>query len=193
MTAPALALTALALLSAPPETDTNPCHDPLLRLECPDLRMAPPADLRVRRAGKRLRLLATNRIINVGQGPLELRATRTERPLFAKAYQAVYTRNPARPVVFFPEAGYVYWKAIPGQGHYWKYYRAARFELWTPTPHGTPPRLQRPGPTLSYCSRALRRGRNSRRSPHGRIYPACSRQFGRKQLRLGVSPGWADI
>jgi hypothetical protein len=199
MPATALALTALALLTAPAAAaqapdDVNPCHDPLLRLKCPNLRMAPPSDLHVVRAGHgRLRLAATNRIVNVGQGPLELRGTRTPRPFFAKAYQVVYTRNPARPVVYFPEAGWIYWKAIPGQGHYWKYYRAARFELWTLNPDGTRARLQRTGPKLSYCFRDLRRVRSYPRTPRGRVYPGCSQDFGRRALRLGVSPGWADI
>src|SRR5205085_7991502 len=60
--------------------DTNPCHDAVLALKCPDLRMAPPSDLHVRRAGRVLQLLATNRIVNVGAGPLELRAEHTGDP-----------------------------------------------------------------------------------------------------------------
>jgi hypothetical protein len=176
-----------------PAPDTNPCNDELLRLLCPDLRMAPPTDLRVRRAGGQLRLLATNRIVNVGQGPLELRATRGSDPRFAKAYQVVRTRDPHRPVVFFPEAGWVYWKAIPGQGHYWKYYRAARFELWSLNPDGTRAAMVRTGPKLSYCFRDLRRVRNWPRTPHRRVYPGCSQNLGQAALRLGVSPGWADV
>jgi hypothetical protein len=176
--------------------DTNPCHDPNLALKCPDLRMAPPADLRVQKAGKVLRLLATNHIVNVGQGPLELRADRTGRArrkgyTLASAYQVV--RNRSGKSVFFPEAGYVYWKAIPGQGHYWKYWRAARFELWTLNPDGSRASMIRTGPKLSYCFRDLKRVRGWKRSPKQRVYPACSQSFGRKELRLGVSPGWADI
>jgi hypothetical protein len=170
----------------------NPCDDPLLALKCPDLRMAPPGDLHVVHAGGgRVRLLATNHIVNVGQGPLELRADRTTSPRFAKAYQVVYDRR-GRPV-YFPEAGFVYWKAIPGQGHYWKYYRAARFELWTLNPDESRAQMIRTGPKLSYCFRDLRRVRSYARTPGGRIYPACSQDFGRSELRLGVSPGWADI
>jgi hypothetical protein len=194
MPVPAVAVLAAALALAAPAPGTNPCNDPLLALRCPDLRMAPPSNLHVQRAGGRLRLLATNRIVNVGDGPLELRATRSAlTPRFAKAYQVVQTRNPARPVVFFPEAGWIYWKAIPGQGHYWKYYRAARFELWTLNPDGTRAQMVRTGPKLSYCFRDLRRVRSWARAPRARVYPACSQQFGRQELRLGVSPGWADI
>ena len=49
------------------------------QLKCPDLRMKPPGDLRVRKAGKVLRLLATNHIVNVGAGALELRAEHSGR------------------------------------------------------------------------------------------------------------------
>jgi hypothetical protein len=176
--------------------DTNPCHDPNLHLKCPDLRMAPPADLRVRKAGKVLELLATNHIVNVGAGPLELRARHGSKATrsgyrFASATQVVRTTTGAP--VFFPLAGSVYWKAIPGQGHYWKYWRAARFELWTLDADGSRASMIRTGPKLSYCFRDLKRVRSFPRSPKRRVYPRCSQDFGRKELRLGVSPGWADI
>ncbi|HEY6758158.1 MAG TPA: hypothetical protein VI318_01665 [Baekduia sp.] len=194
----ALALPALAhgQTGEPPAPDTNPCHDPVLALKCPDLRMAPPTDLRVRKVGQVVRLLATNRIVNVGQGPLELRASHTGDPKttsyrFAQATQVV--RSTSGPAVFFPLAGWVYWKAIPGQGHYWKYWRAARFELWTLNPDGTRAKLQRTGPKLSYCFRDLKRVRTFARSPKHAVFPACSQSYGRRDLRLGVSPGWADI
>jgi hypothetical protein len=177
-------------------SDTNPCHDVVLDLKCPDLRMAPPSALKVKKVGKVVRLMATNRIVNVGAGPLELRAEHTGNPKtgayrFAQATQVV--RDHAGKPVFFPLAGWVYWKAIPGQGHYWKYWRAARFELWTLNPDGTRKQLRRTGPKLSYCFRDLKRVRTFERSPKSRRYPACSQTFGRKELRLGVSPGWADI
>ncbi|MCW3003027.1 MAG: hypothetical protein JWQ20_2325 [Conexibacter sp.] len=172
--------------------DTNPCNDPLLALKCPDLRMAPPTDLRIQRAGRTVRLLAANHIVNVGEGPLELLGTkRPSLPRFAKATQVVHTRTGK--LVSFPEAGWIYFKAIPGQGHYWKFYRAARFELWTLNPDGTRAALQRTGPKLSYCFRDLKRVRTWARTPKRRVYPACSQQYGRQALRLGVSPGWADI
>jgi hypothetical protein len=176
--------------------DVNPCNDVVLQLVCPDLRMAPPSHLRVRKVGKVVRLLAENRIVNVGQGPLELRAKHTGSPAstgyrFASATQVI--RNRAGAPVFFPLAGFVYWKAIPGQGHYWKFWRAARFELWTLNPDGSRAKLQRTGPKLSYCFRDLDRVRQWKRTPRKRIYPACSQTFGRKELRLGVSPGWADV
>jgi hypothetical protein len=193
---------ALAQTDVPPantpvdDSGTNPCDDAVLKLKCPDLRMAPPSDLHVKRVGKVVRLLAENRIVNVGQGPLELRARHTGNPRstsydFAQATQVV--RSKTGRAVFFPLAGWVYWKAIPGQGHYWKYWRAARFELWTLNADGTRKKLQRTGPKLSYCFRDLKRVRDYARTPKKAVFPGCSQDFGRKELRLGVSPGWADI
>ena len=137
----------------------------ILALKCPNLQMKPPGDLRVRKAGKVLRLLATNHIVNVGAGALELRAEHSGRATrngyrFAAASQVI--RNRLGAPVFFPLAGYVYFKAIPGQGHYWKYWRAARFELWTLRPDGTRESMIRTGPKLSYCFRDLRRVRDVR-------------------------------
>jgi hypothetical protein len=173
-------------------TSTNPCDDPLLGLRCPDLRMAPPSDLHVRRAGKVVRLLATNHIVNVGRGPMELIGRRDPaRPRFAQATQVIRTRT-GRPV-YFPDAGWIFFKAIPGQGHYWKYYRAARFELWTLHPDGSRATMVRIGPKLSYCLRDLDRVRTWARTPRTAVYPACSRSASGGALRLGVSPGWADV
>ncbi|HEU4975515.1 MAG TPA: hypothetical protein VFT50_10540 [Baekduia sp.] len=187
----ALALPALAAADAQ-DPSTNPCRDPSLALVCPDLTMTPPSDLHVVRAGGSVRLEATNHIINIGQGPLELRGTR--RPgshTFVKAYQAIRSRT--RGHVFFPEAGWIYWKAIPGQGHYWKYWRAARFELWTLNPDGSHGRLVRIGPKLSYCFRDLDRVHSWARTPRGAVYPGCSQDVTRRHMQLGVSPGWADV
>ncbi len=171
-------------------TPANPCRDPELALRCPNLRMKKPADLRVRHAGHVVRLLATNHIVNVGAGPLELIGTRTSSS-FAPATQVVRTRGGHK--TYFPDAGWIYWKRIPGQDHYWKYWRAARFELWTLKPDGSRDRMVRTGPKLSYCFRDLKRVRGWDRTPRHRIYPACSQEHARKHLRLGVSPGWADI
>src|SRR4051794_8618376 len=97
-----LAASATVATAQTDEADTNPCHDPALALRCPDLRMAPPTDLRVQRAGSRLRLLATNRIVNVGTGALELRGGTTRdhgRATYAKATQIIRGRD-GRPYYF---------------------------------------------------------------------------------------------
>ncbi|MBI5104680.1 MAG: hypothetical protein HZB46_06795 [Solirubrobacterales bacterium] len=193
------ALLAVLALPAGPAgsqepTDTtplNPCDDAALRLKCPDLTMAPPSHLRVKKAGRVLRLQAENRIVNIGRGPLEVRAHRGDSSIYAEAYQAIHRTGGG--VTFFPEAGLVYWKAIPGQGHYWKYWRAARFELWTLNADGTRDRLQRTGPKLSYCFRDLDRVRGGRDVPRGRVYPACSQSAKRRDMKLGTSVGWADV
>jgi hypothetical protein len=189
---------ALALLpsSAPsagtPDPALNPCNDAALKLKCPNLVMGRPADLWVSRTrGGRKLLHATNAIINVGRGPMEVRGNRGRSRTFTKAYQVVQQRGGSE--VYFPEAGWIYWKAIPGQGHYWKYYRAARFELWTLKADGTPDRMVRTGPKLSYCLRDLRKVRNYRRAPKGRVFPGCSQDAGRRTMRLGTSVGWADV
>jgi hypothetical protein len=138
-----------------------------------------------------VRLLAENRIINIGRGALELRARHSGVGRFAPAVQIV--RSASGAVLRFPGAGFVYWKAIPGQGHYWKFWRAARFELWTLRADGTRDRLLRTGPKLSYCFRDLKRVRDFRRTPRRRVFGACSQSARPGGLRLGTSAGWADI
>ncbi|MDX6658482.1 MAG: hypothetical protein QOH62_3275 [Solirubrobacteraceae bacterium] len=174
---------------APPET--NPCK--LYRTaKCPDLIMAPPSNLYVGRSPKgHLRLYASNRIINVGAGPLELKGTRSgAREMVAR--QVLYRRG-NRPIVI-PDAGEIYFKFVDsGRGSYWKYSHAASFELWTLDPQGTRVRLRRTGPKLDYCFRDLQRVRSYARTPRRQIYPACSQARGLASDRLGVSPGWADI
>lgn len=170
----------------------NPCHEEKLRLRCPDLVMARPRQLIVRRRGGRVQLLAMNRIVNIGQGPLEVRATREHRGREAYADQVIHTKggNTRR----YEDAGGVYYKFIPGQGGYWKYEDAARFELWTLKPDGKRSRMVRTGPKVHYCFRDLERVRSFPRAPRARVYPACSqRAAGQRFLRLGTSPGWADI
>jgi len=177
------------------DADVNPCHDELLQLVCPDLAMSPPSNLAVRRVGSRVRLLATNHIVNVGAGPLELRAHRGDpgtRPGIAPAYQVIHRRG-GRHSVIFPQAGSIYFKAIPRQGNYWKFFGAARFELWTLHADGSRATMVRTGPKLSYCFRDLDRVRSWARTPPGRVYPGCSQVASREVLRLGVSPGWADV
>jgi hypothetical protein len=185
-------LPSLAPGAGTPDPSLNPCNDPLLRLKCPNLIMAPPSDLWVSRTkGGRTLLHATNAIINIGHGPMEVRADRGRSRSFAPAYQVVQQRGGGE--VYFPEAGWVYWKPIPGQGHYWKYYRAARFELWTLNADGSRDKMVRAGPKLTYCLRDLRKVRSFARSPRSAVFPGCSQDARRTRMRLGTSVGWADI
>ena len=65
---------AVATLAALAAAVPNPCHDPVLMLRCPDLVMAPPSHLRVKRSPSRTRVVLRmeNRIVNLGAGPAEL-------------------------------------------------------------------------------------------------------------------------
>jgi hypothetical protein len=194
-----LALAALGVAApaggqdpAAPPPRANPCKDIALHLRCPDLVMSAPSDLRVVRNRGGVRLEAANHIINVGQGPVEVRGVGGTGATLVSATQLI-RRTGRRLPLRVPNAGWIYWKAIPGQGHYWKYWRAARFELWTRDADGRPGRLVRTGPKLSYCLRDLKHVRASHRSPRQVTYPACSEDFTQARLRLGLSPGWADI
>jgi hypothetical protein len=182
-----LAVAAPAGAQAPVET--NPCE--LYRSAlCPDLIMAPPDGLFVGRSPRgRLRLYATNHIINVGAGPLEIKGVRSGAREM-KARQVIH-RGGKRPIVT-PDAGELYFKFVDsGRGSYWKYSHAARFELWKLDADGNRGEMVRTGPKLDYCFRDLARVRPyARRS---RRYPGCSQVRGLATDRLGVSPGWADV
>jgi hypothetical protein len=107
------------------------------------------------------------------------------------ARQVIYRTNGSRLGV--KTGAELYWKAIPGQGHYWKFRDAARFELWTLDPQGHGLRLIRTGPKLDYCLRDLERTRPGKRSPRFPVFPRCSQLAGLRAVTLGTSVGWSDI
>ena len=176
------------------ERDPNPCLDEAKarRLLCPDLEMSPPFNMFVSRTrGGDVRLHAGNSIDSVGRGPAELRGRRTSRWKM-RARQAVYRRGGGRRML--DTGARLVFKAIPGQYRYWKFFRAARFELWRLDARGRRKKLVRVGPKVSYCLRDLqRRNPQLRRSPRRFHYPACSQDFGRKRVTLGTSVGWSDV
>jgi hypothetical protein len=92
-----------------------------------------------------------------------------------------------------PSRGRVAFKRVPGQGAFWKFKDAARFELWRLDDDGERTELVRTGPKAFYCLRDLRRSVGGRYSPWGEIYPACSRRRTERRLRLGTSVGWSDV
>src|SRR3954452_6799617 len=156
--------------------ETNPCK--LYRTAlCPDLIMAPPSGLFVGRSPRgRLRLYASNHIINVGAGPLEIKGKRSGAREM-RARQVIHRRG-LRPIVT-PDAGEIYFKFVDSRrGSYWKYSHAARFELWSLDAQGNRVAMVRTGPKLDYCFRDLQRVRSFARSPRARIYPACSQARG---------------
>src|SRR4051812_1978516 len=185
----AVVLAAAAPAGGQTPEPTGPCQ--LYRTAlCPDLIMAPPSGLFVgRSAHGRLRLYATNHIINVGAGPLEIKGKRSGAREM-RARQVIHRRG-QRSIVT-PDAGELYFKFVDGRrGSYWKYSHAARFELWSLDADGSRGDLVRTGPKVDYCFRDLDRVRAyARRSA---FYPGCSQVRGLSTDRLGVSRGWADV
>jgi hypothetical protein len=200
----ALAAVLLAVLAVPaaavaqlPPFDPDPvpvpvvdCADPALR--CPDLEMRAPYDLSVQRTpGGRSLLRSANAILSVGRGPVALlgdRSTSSTRLRTMRVRQRIATRSGGHVEIDSP--GRIVWKPIPGQGGYWKFENAARFELWT---MGAGRRLVRTGPKVVYCFRDLQHVRPSARSPRARVFGACSQVRTARHVRLGTSVGWADV
>jgi hypothetical protein len=173
-----------------PPAPTPPvnCADPALR--CPDLQMRPPFSIWAQHtAGGRTLLHAANAILSVGRGPVTLlgRRASTKDPTMS-VRQRVYTRTGGH--VDFDIPARLTFKAIPGQGHYWKFVHASEFQLWTMGPGR---RRVRTGAKLVYCFRDLQRLRPSARSPRTRVYPGCSQDPSIHRVRLGTSVGWADV
>ena len=189
----AAALAALAVL--PPAASAQQPGEPQLTcadiaLRCPDLRMRAPYDLyTTRTAGGRTLLRAANAILSVGRGPVALLASRPAGARTMRVRQRIYTTG-GRFMTLQTPAGRVVFKHIPGQGGYWKFADAAKFELWT---QGANRRLVRTGPKLIYCLRDLQRLRPSERSPRTPVFPGCSQDRSLRSVRLGTSVGWADV
>ncbi len=170
----------------------NPCFGPQRgRLLCPDLRMSRPFGLYLERRGGRTLLRAGNSIDSIGAGPAEVHGRRTG-PLRMRARQQIWRRGGGK--LRLPYRGQLAFKFIPGQGRYWKFDNAARFELWRLDGSGRLARLERVGPKAVYCLRDLRRTQGWRRgSPSRMYYPGCSQDAGRQAVTLGTSVGWSDV
>ena len=173
-----------------PTPRPNPCVDPVqtANLKCPDLRMAPPRDLYVSKRGKTL-LHATNDIQSRGEGPLEVRGTRTSKR-YMSVRQAIHTADGGRQ--FFETDAELIFYNIPKQGPYWKFEDAAKFELFAIDPvTNARGALVRTGPKLNYCFRDLKR--TGAGGPKSRVYPGCSQDPRIQKRTLGTSVGWSDI
>jgi hypothetical protein len=195
--AASLALTSSAIVHAAAEDEqeeagANPClGERAARLRCPDLQMGTPSDLYVTTtpAGRRL-LHAKNNIKSRGRGPAMLRGHRTaSREMEAR--QHIYRVDGSQKVVETGAELYFYF--IPGQGRYWKFHQAARFELWSLDAEGHRDERVRTGPKLNYCLRDLQRTSPSPRSPRVRVFPGCSRDATKQSVTLGTSVGWSDV
>ena len=194
----AAGLTGSALGAQPSQVDEppveNPCIGPDARaLRCPDLVMRRPWGIYSERSTKRRRtvLRAGNVIDSVGDGPAELFGTRIG-PHFMRARQRIHTRDGGR--IGVATGGRLQFKFAHLDRFWWKFYNAARFELWRVDSQGRRTRLVRTGPKVSYCLRDLSRTRpRLARSPRTPVYPACSTNSRAQHLTLGTSVGWADI
>ena len=173
----------------------NPCLNPIGQAEllCPDLIMKRPFGLYLDRQVKRGRVMlrAGNSIDNVGLGPTELHGVRTGR-YFMRARQRIYKRAGGR--LGITTGARLFFKFVPGQLRYWKYHRAAAFELWRLDSLGRRARLVRRGPKVSYCLRDLSHSRGRLRgSPPRRVYPACNTNPRQRKVTIGTSVGWSDV
>lgn len=188
---PLIALLAAAPPAAALDPPADPCSEPAVL--CPDLVMAPPSDLSIGRSPNgKVVLRAKNAIVNVGRGPMEVRASRDVYGSFPRAVQIIRRRGLAP--LRIPDAGQVTFKFVDRyRGSYWKYMRAARFELWTIGQDGGRGRVVRYGPKLAYCLRDLDRVRTGPLVPRSRVYPACVQRRLVDRVRLGTSVGWADV
>jgi hypothetical protein len=177
-----------------PPDDDNPCTgDGAEDLRCPNLIMAKPEDLYAQRGANRTLLHATNQIINVGEGPMELRGKR-KSPLRAfrmSVTQAIKKRGSG--YLLRKTDGELFFKPIPGQYRYWKFVDAGALEIWSLDSQGRPLRRVRTSPKKVYCLRdLLRRQRPPSGSPRGRVYPACNQDPNRRSVTIGTSVGWID-
>ncbi len=189
-----------AMLAA--ATVATPCASPDRTVACPDLIMRRPYNMHLIRTPKRQLLAATNAIVNVGEGPLEIRARREKS---GDAEYAMPTRQVLRPRTradrprVLLESGHLEFYDTKTRGQYWKYQGAASFTLRPIDADGEVGRIRRTGPKVDYCFRDLKRVRDQRnrrtyaRSPRTRKFGACSTTRTARLLTLGTSVGWADI
>ena len=179
----------------PAQVEDNPCIAPEAQLlRCPDLVMRQPYGLytdRLTKAGHTV-LRAGNVIDSIGAGPAELHGYRRIGPRFMLARQRILTRDGRR--IDVDTGARLEFKFAHQARYWWKFYNAARFELWRVDGDGERTRLVRTGPKVAYCLRDLTRTRPLlQRSPRRRYYPACSTKAGARRVTLGTSIGWADI
>jgi len=171
----------------------NPCEGPeAAHLRCPNLRIGPPSDLYLQRAGGRVRLRATSDVRSRGKGPMELHGTRSGWHTM-RVRQRIYRTGaghidlPTEATLHFTDVGSYF------GGSYWKVHQLARFELRPVLPDGGLGSAVRSSPKLNYCLRDLELTRPGKRSPSVRHYPGCNQDPYIHHVTLGTSVGWSDI
>jgi len=174
------------------QVDENPCIGERARfLRCPDFVMKKPWGMYASRDGGRTLLHAGNSIDSVGRGPVELFGIR-ESPRYMRAHQRIYRRAGGRIAV--RTGARLQFKYAHLGRRWWKFFHAARFELWRLDSRGRRKTRVRVGPKVAYCLRDLERTRpRLRRSPARQVYPACSTSPLKRKVTLGTSVGWSDI
>jgi hypothetical protein len=175
----------------PPLNPLNPCanREQARHLRCPDLIMYRPYDLYYARYGSRIRLHAGNSIVNQGTGPMELFGRRTG-PRSMSVTQRIHRVGGG--IRAIKTVGHLFFKPVPGQGAYWKFRNAARFELWSIDASGRPLRRVRIGAKLIYCLRDLNKRLYNRFSPRTAHFPHCGQDPRSRTRTLGTSAGWSD-
>jgi hypothetical protein len=196
------AVAAVATAAEPPagsppqraRVDDNPCIGAFAKaLRCPDIVMRRPWGLYLDKLTKRGRVLlrAGNVIDSIGKGPVELHGVRYSR-VYMHARQRIYKRGGGR--IALRTGARLRLKFAHLSRYWWKFFNAARFELWRLDADGKRTVKVRTGPKVSYCLRDLTHTRpRLRRSPYLPVYPACNTNPLRRQVTLGTSVGWADI
>ena len=185
---------ALPAHAAAAPLDANPCLTFFAKgLRCPNIVMDRPWGMYLDRAtfpGHSL-LRAGNAIESIGKGPVELRGVRYSR-LYMHARQRIYKRG--RGWIMVRTGAMLRYKFAHLQRYWWKFYRAASFQLWRLDSSGERAQRVRTGPKVSYCLRDLDQTRPwLSRSPWPAHYPACSNTAGLRYDTLGTSVGWADV
>ena len=189
-----LAGTALARPSQDPQPPAeNPCIGPKARqLLCPDLVMRQPWGMYVERSGGHTLLHAGNSIDSIGKGPAELFGTRIGRT-FMRARQRIYKRGGGK--IGVATDGRLQFKFAHLSRYWWKFYNAARFELWRVDADGKRTKLMRTGPKV-----AVLPARPDAHAPGAAALAAVRRTTRRaattralQHVTLGTSVGWSDV
>ena len=128
---------------------------------------------------------------SIGRGPAELHGVRYNR-VYMHARQRIYKRK--RGWITVRTGARLRLKFAHLSRYWWKFFNAARFELWRVDARGRRTEKVRTGPKVSYCLRDLTHTRPAMRgTPYYPHYPACSTNVSLRRDVLGTSVGWADI
>lgn len=148
----------------------------------PDLRMAKLTDFRIVHSNGRRLLRFSSTMVNLGRGPLEIRANRASRNSPWNIDQVIFTTAGTRRVDTSAAMSY------GGDGHgHWHVSRVVDVDLWSAARHAR-------GAKIGYCF--FDTTRVSRTLPGSRPWPfyresMCARRTGLTS-RMGISVGWGD-